>query len=62
MEWNHSICVGCWNNKNPHKAVEGNPWNMQNDPEKCCFCGGITTQGIYVRYDPRELPCKGVHG
>jgi hypothetical protein len=29
--------------------------------ETCCFCGEVTSAGIYVRHDPYELRCQGNH-
>lgn len=29
--------------------------------ELCCFCGYATNDGIYIRYNPSLIPCKGVH-
>lgn len=56
--WRHSICVECWNEKNPdrqaHRLVEA-------EENKCCFCGKQHSSGIFVRADPNETPCKGQH-
>lgn len=30
--------------------------------EKCCYCGGTTREGIYVRESPTRVPCGGQHG
>ena len=58
-KWNHSMCTDCWINSNPgRQPVVVNIRSV----EICCFCGRKTTSGIYVRYDPVALRCKGVHG
>lgn len=56
--WTHNICVACWNRKNPDHQVtrRGNA-----DLDNCCFCGLLNYDGIYIRHDPDQLPCKGVH-
>ena len=57
LEWTHAVCYPCWEKRfgyDPHKVLDG-------DPERCCFCGGRTCSGIYVRHDPRGLKCEGVH-
>lgn len=33
----------------------------QPEPGACCFCGGMTITGIYVRRDETTLLCKGRH-
>ncbi len=54
MSWTHSICLGCWN-----KRYRGRPVRIPNpETEKCCFCGALTTSGIYVRADPKTLDCE----
>jgi NADPH-dependent 7-cyano-7-deazaguanine reductase QueF len=57
MEWTHSICDECWEDRNPdrvsHKIL--NP-----TVEACCFCGKSHDSGIYIRYDPRQLTCVHV--
>jgi hypothetical protein len=43
---NHSICDGCW------KLFNGNrlPTRLQNAGiSGCCYCGGVTNGGIFVR-------------
>lgn len=55
----HSICVACWNAKNPDRVpviVVG----IGGPPATCCFCGQPTDSGIYVVRGKRsELPhCK----
>lgn len=31
------------------------------EPGACCYCGGMTITGIYVREDESELECHGRH-
>lgn len=54
MNWTHSICISCWNEKNPDRPAVA----MVNvEKETCCFCLKETQSGIYIRQDPRELSC-----
>lgn len=58
--WNHSICQSCWDDRNPlRRAVQFVP--EIGEPKTCCFCGRPTKAGIYVRQDPAEMRCQGVH-
>lgn len=67
QEWNHPCCERCW--------FDG-PWGVNNDgtyrmptrlvdqaPEACCYCGGLTIMGIWTRRDPAniQLLCLGDH-
>ena len=57
-KWNHSICEQCFKAREPDRTpikVDG------GERELCCFCGSSTTDCIYIRHDPEELRCKGVH-
>ena len=57
-EWTHVICPACARSRRPRwqepeaKGVE----------RRCCFCGGPTTVGLGVHYDPAALRCGGQHG
>jgi hypothetical protein len=56
--WTHAICCRCWQRewgRRPARLVEG-------ETEICCFCGVDTDAGIYVRRDPKEMPCQGGPG
>ena len=54
MEWTHSICRECWNERNPDRQAHV----VASGPaEICCFCGKPNDSGIYVRHDPRLLTC-----
>lgn len=33
----------------------------QPEEEFCCACAAATTSGIYLRADPKTLPCQGRH-
>lgn len=56
--WTHAICDTCWSARNGGRA----PVHLREpDLEICCFCGGPTKRGIYVRHDPAELRCRGTH-
>lgn len=58
MSWTHSICLTCWENREPgREAVKV----LAGEDEVCCFCGRGTTEGIYVREDPKDLRCQGKH-
>jgi len=51
----------CFTEKYPEK---GPPFRMLKAPEEtCCFCGAKTSDGIYIRHDPRGLKfCKCKEG
>lgn len=54
--WTHAICIEHWNKRRPESPVDSA--NVQGiDP--CCWCGRGTN--IYVRDDPVNVPCTGVH-
>jgi hypothetical protein len=56
--WSHSICAKCWYKRNPDQE----PHRLVNrHVEICCYCGEQHFSGIYVRDNPAELRCKGVH-
>ena len=44
-------CAGCGAPKSGHLAKH----------DKCCFCGNDNSDGIYYRYNPEQLVCKGEH-
>jgi len=60
-DWTHSMCALCWNDwhadnlayqYNPDPAVHHGPDDL------CCLCGKAHNSGLYLRVDPRVLPCK----
>lgn len=57
--WTHGICRECWTRREGLRV----PVRAREAPaERCCFCGGVADEGIYVREDPSVLPCGGAHG
>lgn len=56
--WTHPICKLCWSERHPDEE----PWPAKfADEERCCYCGTLNFDGIYVRVNPVHVPCKGVH-
>lgn len=56
--WMHSICLKCWTERNPNRT----PIRIVGaEFERCCFCGYIRNDGIYVRMNPDTIRCKAVH-
>ena len=54
MSWNHAQCYDCWIKENRI----GFPVKVRDHkPEKCCFCGRWTIEGIFVRRDPKKMRC-----
>jgi hypothetical protein len=61
--WNHLICDDCWASREGDRE----PCRVRGEAEAdgaeappapaCCFCGDPTTSGIFVRFDPRAMPC-----
>lgn len=68
LSWTHRICGDCWIKREldsdagramaeAHRVircpimVKDVPWGA------CCFCGGGTLLGIYIRHDPSKLSC-----
>lgn len=57
--WNHVICDRCWDKEELNRR----PVRVRDEGEtRCCWCGGVTVSGIFVRRDPGSLPCEGVFG
>lgn len=57
-EWTHSICEVCWLALNPQRE----PIRMKDaQSETCCKCGKEHATGIYMRANPEEMLCKGIH-
>lgn len=54
MNWTHHICLACWQktegNRVPHRVLP--PVDV-----KCCICGQVTWDSIYVRRNPKSLIC-----
>jgi hypothetical protein len=56
--WTHSVCADCWKKMNPDRQ----PCRVVlADQERCCFCGTIHRSGIYVRKNPADMECNGLH-
>ena len=56
--WSHAICWGCWEARAPgRQPVRA----LHPNPELCCLCRAVTTDGIYVRIDPAQVRCNGRH-
>lgn len=58
--WTHPICLRCWEAREPTRP----PVRIIAEDrvrEKCCFCGEPNKDGIYVRYDPWDLPKHTEH-
>jgi hypothetical protein len=59
-KWNHSICETCWKKQNPDREpIVIKP--QFRDEETCCSCSLRHFSGIYVRSNPADMPCNGVH-
>ena len=58
--WDHAICPACWTSR----WGEGRTTRAASNPEReiCCWCGGDTDAGLYVRADPARTPCQGGPG
>lgn len=52
--WTHSICGLCYAKMHPDRVPVR---VLEHSEEMCCFCGGPTREGIYVRADPRLCLC-----
>ena len=55
--WVHCQCYDCWTFEHP----DGIPVRIRDSEEdKCCYCGRLTIEGIYVRQNPNSefLLCR----
>lgn len=65
MAWTHAQCESCWIHKNTTRTDDGQVQvkrpilAMGSELTYCCFCGGLTLVGIFVRHDPKGVLCKG---
>ena len=58
VNWFHPICDDCYTERVPGRR----PFRVQEFiTDTCCFCDSPSVSGIYVREDPTDLLCKGVH-
>lgn len=52
MSWTHAVCIDCWNIRKPGQE----PVRIHNDDTQvCCDCGKDTTDGVYIREDPKKV-------
>jgi len=54
----HSICDDCWDKQHPLKPSIRMKHRII---DTCCFCSKKHSSGIFVRQDPADMPCNGVH-
>ncbi len=56
----HTICITCWKTR---LLRPDTPRRTQGivKAEACCWCGSLTTEGIYMIQADNRVPCKGVH-
>jgi hypothetical protein len=55
-KWTHAICEKCWDKNNSERK----PIKIKDGGEEtCCFCGGLNTDGIFIRADGDKLLCEG---
>lgn len=59
--WTHACCRQCWNTRisggrgrAPHQVVGA-------QTTTCCLCTARTDAGIFIRFDPTKLDCRGQH-
>ena len=57
--WTHSICDECWKKRYPERGAHR---LIGASPERCCFCGKEHKSGIFVRENPADMECNGIHG
>jgi hypothetical protein len=57
-KWTHNICTDCWGKANPNRKATA---IIAAERDRCCFCGTWNSAGIYVRFSPNRLRCKGDH-
>lgn len=52
--YTHPVCAVCFSELHPDRS----PTRLAPaEAEACCYCGIGTASGIYVRADPRDMPC-----
>lgn len=49
--WTQPICSGCFAVRHPGRAPNTITPECAEE-ERCCYCGEMTTDGIYIRIDP----------
>ena len=51
MSYTQPLCEQCWDTEQPGRV----PVKFRNDKElPCCMCGQPTSDGIYIRRDPKS--------
>lgn len=57
MTWTQPVCSECWYSRDDARPAVALPLSAEDLPiERCCYCGGQTVSGIYVRIDPASVP------
>lgn len=59
-EWTHAICSECYEREGEGAGVPHCLTAVER-AERCCWCGQMTTSGIYLRRDPLWVKCRGQH-
>jgi hypothetical protein len=53
MTWTQPLCDVCYNARHPERE----PYKLiEQDEERCCLCGTVTTMIVWYRIDPRTVP------
>ncbi len=55
----HSVCAQCWTERHPDRPARGGEGN--GDDISCCYCGRLTSDGIYVRDEPMNTSCDSAN-
>lgn len=56
-KWTHRVCGNCYEHFEPGRQ----PVRLPGESGYCCSCGETTDEGIFYRFAPGALPCKGEH-
>lgn len=56
MSWTQPVCSADWFKRNPNRGEPHRIVPEYAEEETCCYCGQLTTSGIYVRVDPATVP------
>ena len=62
--WRHALCAECWDAREPNRVavrVRLDAGSEAGPLEVCCACQRVTVSGIYIRAEPSELGCQGIH-
>lgn len=57
--WTHALCDTCWETHFKGRAgyINGDSVRVKDCSETCCQCLTPTTSGIFVRVEPKVMPC-----